>query len=242
TPVRSDGTAALDLTVGGTFDQPMPTGSLVVRSSSLEYGTLAPVTNLTLDATIEPTLITLRSIGAKWQGMSLGGEGVLPWRGILAALPSSSEQSTTHPPPLERWLSALPAEPSRAGMTLRADDATEAVLKDIVAQDRLDQIQGGVSGTVALDADRLALDSIQATAVFDRAWLTLGGVPFTQNVPTRLRFENGRASITAFEWSAEGNSIRASGGATLTGTRQSIDLAVRGILDLRVLSAFLSGV
>src|SRR5262249_13943425 len=70
---------------------------------------------------------------------------------------------------------------------------------------------------------------------------TLGGVPFTQNVPTRLRFENGRASITAFEWSAEGNSIRASGGATLTGTRQSIDLAVRGILDLRVLSAFLSG-
>jgi outer membrane protein assembly complex protein YaeT len=67
-------------------------------------------------------------------------------------------------------------------------------------------------------------------------------VPFTQTVPTRLRLEKGRARIDDFQWTAAGNSIVASGGADLTAARPTIDVGVAGALDLRVLSAFVSGI
>src|SRR4030095_5101500 len=127
-------------------------------------------------------------------------------------------------------------------VTARADNISDAVLKDFVTPDRLQQVQGGAFVTIALDADRLSLERIGGTAVLDRAWVTLAGVPFYQNVPTRLRIEDGRASIDTFRWSAEGNSITASGGASLIASRPSIDLAVKGVLDLRALGAFVSGV
>ena len=92
------------------------------------------------------------------------------------------------------------------------------------------------------EADRLSLDRIEATVVLDPASLSLAGVPFTQRVPTRLRLEKGRARIEDFQWAAEGNLLMASGGADLAGVRPSIDLGVAGALDLRVLSAFVSGV
>src|SRR4029453_9155131 len=169
---------------GRKSENPLPKGALAVGAPLLTYGSLSPVTGLTLEAAIDPTRIALRTLTAEWQGASLGGAGVLPWRVVLSELqplPGSS---------LARWVSALPPEPARASVTARADNISDAVLKDFVTPDRLQQVQGGAFVTIALDADRLSLERIGGTAVLDRAWVTLAGVPFYQNVPTRLRIED----------------------------------------------------
>jgi outer membrane protein assembly complex protein YaeT len=240
-PVRAEGTAALDLSVGGTFDHPLPTGSLAVRASSLEYRSLGPMTNLTIEAAIDPTLVTLRTLGVQWRGASFGGEGTLPWRVLVSPTRAPSEPSPLQLSRLARWLSALPAEPSRARLTVRADGVTQEALKDVLAPERLQSIQGNASATVVAGADRLSLERLHATAVLDRASLVLAGVPFVQTAPTRLRLENGRVSIDDFRWTAEGNSIVVTGRTDLTTARPSIDLGVSGVLDLRVAGAFLTG-
>jgi len=240
-PVRAEGTAALDLSVGGTFDHPLPTGSLAVRASSLEYPSLGPMTNLTIEAAIDPTLVTLRTLGVQWRGASFGGEGTLPWRVLVSPTRAPSEPSPLQLSRLARWLSALPAEPSRARLTVRADGVTQEALKDVLAPERLQSIQGNASATVVAGADRLSLERLHATAVLDRASLVLAGVPFVQTAPTRLRLENGRVSIDDFRWTAEGNSIVVTGRTDLTTARPSIDLGVSGVLDLRVAGAFLTG-
>jgi outer membrane protein assembly factor BamA/autotransporter translocation and assembly factor TamB len=239
-PVRSDGRATLDVTVAGTLGHPLPAGGLTLRSSSLEYGTLAPVTGLALDAAIDPTLITLRTLTAGWQGATLAADGDLPWRVLLDSMRSrgrDSRQSSV----LAGWLNALPAEPARGKLTLRANDVTQAVLRDVVPPEQLEGVQGRAAATVAIEADALSLERIRATAVLDRASLTLAGVQFGQNLPTRLSLENGRARIDHFEWMAEGNPIRASGGMDVAAARPSVDLDVSGVLDLRVLAAFVRG-
>ena len=240
-PVRADGTAVFDLTVGGTFSHPLPSGNLAVRSSSLEYGSLAPITNVTLDVVIDPTLVTIQTLAGQWQGASLDGRGTLPWRVVVSSMLSAPQTTTSPSTPLARWLNALPAEPARASLTLRADNLTQAVLTDVLGPERVQQIQGAASAAVAVEAERLSLDRIEATAVFDRASLSLAGVPFTQTVPTRLRLQNGHASIDAFRWNTEGNSIVATGGMDLT-TNRSIDFGLAGVLDLRAVGAFVNGV
>jgi len=231
--VRGDGTAMLDLAVTGTLGHPLPNGTLAVRAASLEYGALAPFTNLRLEAAIDPAVITLPALAAQWQGASIAGDGALPWRVLVGS---------TQLPSLAPWLNALPAEPARATVTLRADTVTPAVLKNLLGPERLESIQGNASATLTADADRLSLERLRATAVVDRVSLVLAGVRVDQTVPTRLRFENGRASIDAFQWNAGSDSIVVTGGADVIGARPSIDAGVSGVLDLRVVSAFVTGV
>ncbi len=240
-PVRGDGTATLDLAIRGTLARPQPDGSVVVRSPSLAYGTLPPATALALDATIEPTLITLRTFEAQWQGASLNAGGTVPWRVVLSSVQTPPEPGSP-PSSVAEWVNALPAEPALARLTIRVRNVTEAVVKDFVTPEQFENIQGGGSATVVVEADRLSLERVQATAVLDGAWLTLAGVPFVEDVPTRLRLENGEARIDDFRWSADGNSIVVTGGAGLAQSLPSIELGVTGVLDLRVLSAFVTGV
>ena len=179
-PVRGDGTATLDVAVQGTLGHPLLGGSLMVRSPSLEYGTLPAVTSLALDATIDPTLITLRTLAAQFQGASLSAEGAVPWRVVLNSVQPPAEPGSWPSSRFAGWLNALPTEPARARLTLRAENVTQAALEDIVASERLQKVQGSASATVAVDADRFSFERAQATAVLDRASLTLAGVPFTQ--------------------------------------------------------------
>jgi outer membrane protein assembly factor BamA len=241
-PVRGDGTATLDLTVHGTLGHPLPNGSLSVRSPSLVYGTLPAVTALALDAAIDPTLITFPTVAARWQGASLSADGTVPWRVVLNSVQTTPAPGSPPSPRLAEWLNALPAEPTRARLSIRADNVTQEVLKEFVTSEQLENVQGSASATVAVEADRFSLERVHATAVLEGAWLTLAGVPFVQDVPTRLRLENGRAGMEDFRWSAEGNSIVATGGASLTQAPASIELGISGVLDLRVLSAFVVGV
>ena len=228
---RADGTATLDLAVRGTMEHPLPVGTLTVRSPSLAYGAMPAATDLTLDASIDPTLITLRALTGRWQGVSMTGQGALPWRVILSSAPAR----------FPAWLLALPSEPGRATLTLRADHVTHAVLDGLVTPGQWHEVQGEASATVAVETTRLALEAVRGSALLDRAAVTLNGVEFTQDVPTRLVLDGGRARIEDFRWRAAGNTVVASGAMDLTAAPATIDVGLAGVFDLRLLGAFLSG-
>ena len=165
-PVRGDGSVTLDLTVGGTLNHPLPTGTLAVQSPSLEYGTFAPATGIALDAVIDPAVISFRTLTANWQGASLAAQGTLPWRVVLASVPATSKTGTRPPSRLD----ASGSKRCRRNPRVRRgrfapDNATEAVLKDLVPQARLQEIHGSLSATMAGEAERLSVDRIHATAV-----------------------------------------------------------------------------
>jgi outer membrane protein insertion porin family len=234
-PVQGDGTATLDVSVGGTLARPQPTGTLALRSPSLQYGAVAPLTDLTLDAVIDPTFITLRAAEARWQDASVRGDGTLPWRVVLSAANHGQSKLT-------EWLNTLPAEPSRAQFTFRADNLTHAMLEGVIDAERVRQVQANGSASLVVDADRFALEAVRATAVLDSGSVTLAGVPFAQSVPTRVRLEKGQVSIESFQWTAQNNSIFVKGGANLVGAEPRLDLGISGVLDLRVASAFAPGI
>jgi autotransporter translocation and assembly factor TamB len=110
-----------------------------------------------------------------------------------------------------------------------------------VEASQLKEIAGTVAATVTAEADTFAIDRVRASVVLDEASLTMAGVPFTQSSPTRLLLENGTARIENWRWNAQGNEMIVSGGATVTGPNPTVDLAVGGDVDLRILGAFASG-
>jgi hypothetical protein len=171
--IKGEGTVAFDLTVGGTLSHPLPGGTLAVRSASLTYGAFAPLTGLTVDALVDPTLITLRTVTAEWQAMFVTASGTVPWRVVLNSAQQVPAQGTAAPSRLAAWLKALPAEPARARMTIRASNLTQALLKDIIPGPRLRDIEAIAAATVVAEADRLSLEGVQASAVLDPASVTL---------------------------------------------------------------------
>ena len=72
----------------------------------------------------------------------------------------------------------------------------------------------------------------------DQGSLTLAGVPFSQIVPTRLRMADGRAAIDDFRWTSQGNELMVTGGVDLRSDPPQLDLRAKGLMDLRMVAAF----
>ena len=77
----------------------------------------------------------------------------------------------------------------------------------------------------------------------DAAKFSLAGVPVAQQRPSRVSFAGGRATIADGVWQVADNPLTFGGGVDF-GAKPSpaLDLAVKGLLDLRVLSAFATSV
>ena len=231
TRISADGTLSLDLTVAGTIRAPEPSGSLTVRAATAGYGDLPPATDVALTATVDRTRVVLQTLGATWQTAKLSAQGLLP----LRLLPAKSDQAR---PWLSQWLSTLPDEPRSAALNARVTDITPAVLLPFLTPDTIREVGGRMVLSITAEADALALERVRGSAVLDEAELTLAGVPFKQVVPTRLRLQDGYASIADLHWDSLGNAIRASGGTNIAADAPQVDVAVNGGLDLRLLGAF----
>ena len=231
TRISADGTLSLDLTVAGTMRAPEPSGSLTVRAATAGYGDLPPATDVALTATVDRTRVVLQTLGATWQTAKLSAQGLLP----LRLLPAKSDQAR---PWLSQWLSTLPDEPRSAALNARVTDITPAVLLPFLTPDTIREVGGRMVLSITAEADALALERVRGSAVLDEAELTLAGVPFKQVVPTRLRLQDGYASIADLHWDSLGNAIRASGGTNIVAEVPQVDVAVNGGLDLRLLGAF----
>jgi outer membrane protein assembly factor BamA len=227
--VSPDGIVSLDLSVAGTLRAPNPSGTLTLRAASAGYADLPPATDVTLTATVDRTRVVLQTLGATWQAARLSAHGMMP----LRLLPGRGELAR---PWLSEWLSTLPEDPRSASLTARVTDITPGVLRPFLTPDRVREIDGRMALTITAEADALALERVRGSAVLDEGELVLAGVPFKQVVPTRLRLEDGYASIGEFHWDSLGNAIRASGGTNVIAEVPRLDLAVNGLLDLRLLA------
>ena len=116
---------------------------------------------------------------------------------------------------------------------------TPAVLAPFVPAATLAQLAGLVSGTLTLDADRPVLAAVRGQLVLDRADLSVAGVAFNQQQPTRVDVADGRARVAAWNWGGGvGNTFSVGGSVTFDGT-PALDVSLDGTIDLRALGAFL---
>jgi len=228
----------LDLHVGGTLTTPQPAGTLRVEASELGYRDLPPLSDLNLNARIEPGRIALQTFTARWQGANVTAGGELPVRMIVPELPRGGRGIASWG---SNWLTSLPNEPRSATLTARVTGVTREALASFVNREQLERIEGSVDASISAEADGFSLEALRGSVVLDQASIDLAGVPFRQTVPTRIRFDRGQAHLEALRWNAQGNELRASGTADLMGPTPAIDIAVDGGLDLRVLGAFASG-
>jgi outer membrane protein assembly factor BamA len=233
--VSADGTVSLELFVAGTLRAPEPSGTLTLRAATVSYGSLAPATDVALTATVDRTRLVLQTLVATWQDAQLSARGALPLR-LLSGEPGQAR------PWLAAWLAALPEEPRGASLTARVTNITPAVLRPFLTPDRVREIDGTMVLSITAEADALALERVRGSAVLDEAELTLAGVVLKQVVPTRLRLQRGYVWIDDLHWDSLGNSLRASGGTSITAEAPRVDLGIAGTLDLRLLGAFATGV
>ena len=229
----------LDLHVGGTLAAPQPSGTLAVEAASLAYADIPPFSDVVLTARIEPARIAIDTLTARWQGASVSAEGMVPLRMIA---PPSRPGAAGLASWGSNWLTSMPDEPRSATLNARVTGVTTGALASFVDSAQLERVALTADATLTADADRFSLDALRASIVLDQASVSLAGVALTQSTPTHIRLDGGRASLEAFRWNAQGNELRASGGADLVGPAPALDLAIDGALDLRVLGAFASGV
>ena len=238
---RSTPRASISMSVwAGTLRAPAPAGTVTIGAAALRYGDLAAADGSDARGAHRAAQIALESLAATWQGARLLAEGAVPLR-MIAPEPPPGDRAGSLAAWRSTWLASLPNEPTSATLVARLDGITPNVLAPFVEPSQLKEIAGTVAATVTAEADTFAIDRVRASVVLDEASLTMAGVPFTQSSPTRLRLENGTARIENLRWNAQGNEVIVSGGATVTGPNPTVDLAVDGAVDLRILGAFASG-
>jgi outer membrane protein assembly factor BamA/autotransporter translocation and assembly factor TamB len=102
---------------------------------------------------------------------------------------------------------------------------------------------GGLEGNFAAHAaaklPELTLDAAQGEIVLDEGSFTMSGVPVTQQRPSRVTFAKGVFSATDVTWLVADNPVVVSGTTTVKPDAETeLDLAVKGVSDLRILTAF----
>src|SRR5262249_8962427 len=138
-------------------------------------------------------------------------------------------------------LAALPDRSGPARVTLGVDPVTREVAAPFVPASALASVDGTLSASLTLEADKPSLDAVRGELVLDRGELSIGGVPIRLQRPTRVAIEGSRARIEDWEWGGAATRISLGGSATLS-ANPALDLSADANLDLRLLSAFVQGV
>jgi len=107
-----------------------------------------------------------------------------------------------------------------------------------------DVASGGVVGSFAAsaraDVPVLELAAISGELTVDAAKFTFSGIPVEQQRPSRVEFARGTMAVADVSWSVANNPLVIGGSVGFAAEDPPLNLAVRGLLDLRVLSAFVS--
>ncbi len=227
--VEAGGRVDLSLQATGTLEVPRVTAALSVADVSLATADIPAVTGLRVRAGLQDGLLTVSELGAEWQGATLHGTASVPVTIAGDRLPPA-------------YRSSLPALPDRARAEIRLDRVSAAAAAPFVDAETLARLSADVAATVIIEATALDLESVDADLTLDRAQLTLAGVPLAQDRPTKLSLADGRVDVIEWAWSGGGNSLTVEGGAALAAENPSLQAAVRGSLDLRMLGAVSSDV
>lgn len=101
-------------------------------------------------------------------------------------------------------------------------------------------VVGRFSASVRADVPVLELSAIAGELTVDAAKFTFSGIPVEQQRPSRVEFARGALAVADMSWSVANNPFVIDGSAGFAAEDPPLDLSVQGLVDLRVLSAFVS--
>ena len=219
--IDAAGDVAAGLTATGTPGAFELTGDVRIDAGSLAVGNQPPITDLTLRAALRDGSFHLDALRAAWAGTVIEGNAEFPLDLVLDAFAGRSGQG------------------GRAGrIRTRIGPVSPALLAGYLEPETLSQVSGQASVDVDLELSALGLDSARGRVTLPEAAFAVSGIPFAQRRPTEIVIEEGRATISTFNWGNETTEIRVGGSLELGGAR-TVRLAVDGNLDLRAASALL---
>ena len=107
-----------------------------------------------------------------------------------------------------------------------------------------DVASGGVVGSFSASARAavpvLDLSAIAGELTVDAAKFTFSGIPVEQQRPSRIEFARGALAVADVSWTVANNPFAIDGSVGFAAEDPPLDLSVQGLVDLRVLSAFVS--
>jgi len=105
---------------------------------------------------------------------------------------------------------------------------------------------GGVVGSFSAKGTakvpELTLAAVDGAIVMDSAKFTFSGIPVEQQRPSRFELSKGTLSMADVSWTVAENPLLFGGSIAFAETDPSLNLTAKGLVDLRILSAFTSAV
>ena len=105
---------------------------------------------------------------------------------------------------------------------------------------------GGIIGSFSAKGSarvtELRLAAVDGAIVLDAARFTFSGIPVEQQRPSRIELSKGTLTVADVSWVIAEHPIALAGSIGIAAANPPIDLAVKGLVDLRVLSALTSAV
>lgn len=103
---------------------------------------------------------------------------------------------------------------------------------------------GGIVGSFAAKGSgrlpELTLAAADGVLVLDSAKFTFSGIPVEQQRPSRIELSRGVLTMADVSWSVAQNPLVFGGSIGLSAEDPALDLSVKGLIDLRILSALTS--
>jgi outer membrane protein assembly complex protein YaeT len=220
-----DGQVSVAARVTGTLDRPEIDATAQLDEGRLSVAGLPPATGIALRASYAAGLLELTKLDGSWQGATVAATGAAPIGLFASRLP-------------DWFIRTAPRSATAGHLTARLEALTPALLSPWVDAATLSQLGGVSSGTLTLESDTPALASVKGALVLDRAGLSVAGVRFDQQRPTRVEVQGDTLRIADWEWGGEGNRVSLGGTIGLDAPR-TLDLSADGSIDLRALGAFL---
>ena len=170
-------------------------------------------------------MLRLAGLDAKWQDATVAVTGDIPI-------------ALSRPTPAGSWTHRRPRRRRACGRGWTP--VTPAVIAPFVPAETLAQLSGFVSGMLTLDADRLSWAAVHGKLLLDRVDLSVAGVPFNQQQPTRVDVADGRAEIVTWNWGSADNRLSLAGNVQFD-SQPTLDVTLDGTIDLHAIGAFVPG-
>ena len=103
-------------------------------------------------------------------------------------------------------------------------------------------IVGSFSAKGAAKLPELTLAAVDGALVLDSARFTFSGIPVQQQRASRIEFAKGNVTMSDVSWLVAENPLTFGGTVGLAAEDPLLDLSLKGLVDLRILSAFTSAV
>ena len=97
---------------------------------------------------------------------------------------------------------------------------------------------GSFAAKGAAKVPELTLSAIDGEIMLDAAKFTFSGIPVEQQRPSRFEFARGTLAMADVSWLVAENPLMFGGTVGIAAADPPLDLSLKGLVDLRVLSAF----